>query len=225
MGKNASTFFCLNQLSCFFSSLFSQFRKYLGSSRNFSLNLKVWRWVWCWQQNSIACLPAFLLPNLFGGCLLLSGAGTCHVRSVICQRPRSSPELRGGLQTQKGRRLYSWQLEEGKREVNVVSVPQHQFRNCSFALVVNQPLSEATCCGSREKEDSWSLKKKKKNQNHTPTKSEAKGLCHHYQSWINKSFLWLSWKWVRGEITAWRREHGIQPLMAVMLLYLESFIL
>lgn len=28
--------------------------------------------------------PAFLLPNLFGGCMSLFGAGTCHVRSVIC---------------------------------------------------------------------------------------------------------------------------------------------
>jgi len=104
-------------------------------------------------------LPAFFLPNLFEGCLLLSGAGTCRVRSVICRRPCSSPEPNGGLQTRKGKRLHSWQLE-GQREAIVVSVPQHQFGSCSFALVINQPLSKATCCGSGEKEDSWSLKKK-----------------------------------------------------------------
>lgn len=43
------------------------------------------------------------------------------------------------------------------------------------------------------------FKKKKEKEN---KKSEAKGLCLHYQSWVNKCFLWLSGSWVPGEIAA-----------------------
>lgn len=43
---------------------------------------------------------------------------------------------------------------------------------------------------------------KKKKREKENKKSEAKGLCLHYQSWVNKCFLWLSGSWVPGEIAA-----------------------
>lgn len=99
--KNTSAFFCLNQLS-FFSSLFSPLQKIPGKFKKLFTELEslTVSTVLGADQHCLP-LPVFLLPNVFGGCLLLSGAGACHVRSVIYRRPHSSPELRGGLQTHK----------------------------------------------------------------------------------------------------------------------------
>lgn len=146
------------------------------------------------------CLP-LLVFRLWRLPVVWSWSLSCQICDLL-KATQPSRAQRWSPNTQKERSCIPDCWKKG-REVNVVLVPQHQFGSCSFTLVVNQPLSEATCCRSGEKEDSWSWKKK--------TKSKAKGHWQHYQSWINKCFLWLSWKWVHVEIVAWCGERETQP--------------
>lgn len=134
---------------------------------------------------------------------------------MICWRPRDSQSSRVVWKHEKERGSVPDRGKKGRERQ--MQFHQHRFGSCSFSLVANQPLSEQYAADQEKKRPAQVLKNKCQNL-------RLEGLCQHYQSRINKCFLWLSRKWMHGKITAWHGEQEIQPLPAVMLLYLEFII-